>query len=200
MPHYYSEKQTSQLNLHKIKIKLKKIQFELYSASGVFSKDRLDKGSKLLIENAIVEDNSYILDFGCGFGVIGISLKLMYPSIKVKMLDVNKRAVMLSKKNIKLHNLEDVSVVKSDLYDNIDEKFDSIIVNPPQTAGREICYKIIEQAPEYLNKKGNFQLVARHNKGGSEFEKKMLAVFGNCKQIAKGSGFRVYVSKLKTAP
>jgi 16S rRNA G1207 methylase RsmC len=195
MPHYYSKKQTSQLNLKKINIKLKKTQFELYSGSGVFSKNKLDKGSKLLIENAIIEPKDYVLDLGCGIGVIGISLKLLYPNIKVKMLDINNRAIKLCRKNIKLHNLEDIDVVNSNLYEKIDEKFDAILVNPPQTAGREVCFKIIEQAPNYLNKKGLFQLVARHNKGGKVLEKKMHEVFKNSEQIAKGSGFRIYVSK-----
>ena len=195
MPHYYSKKQTSQLNLKKINIKLKKMQFELYSGSGVFSKDRLDKGSKLLIENAVIEPVSSILDLGCGIGVIGISLRLMYPRIKVKMIDINNRAIKLCRKNIKLHNLNKIDVVNSNLYEKIDEKFDTILVNPPQTAGRDICFNIIEQAPKYLKKNGSLQLVARHNKGGKVLEKRMLKVFGNSEQTAKGSGFRVYISK-----
>jgi len=195
MPHYYSKKQTSQLNLKKINIKLKKMQFELYSGSGVFSKDRLDKGSKLLIENAVIEPGSSILDLGCGIGVIGISLRLMYPRIKVKMIDINNRAIKLCRKNIKLHNLNKIDVVNSNLYEKIDEKFDTILVNPPQTAGRDICFNIIEQAPKYLKKNGSLQLVARHNKGGKVLEKRMLKVFGNSEQTAKGSGFRVYISK-----
>jgi len=195
MPHYYSKKQTSQLNLKKINIKLKKIQFELYSGSGVFSKDRLDKGSKLLIENALIEPKDYVLDLGCGIGVIGISLKLLYPNIKVKMLDINNRAIKLCRKNIKLHHLDDIAVVNSNLYEKVDEKFDTILVNPPQTAGRQVCFNIIVQAPKYLKKKGILQLVARHNKGGKVLEEKMQEIFGNSEQIAKGSGFRVYISK-----
>jgi 16S rRNA (guanine1207-N2)-methyltransferase len=195
MTHYYSEKQKSPLNLKKINIRLKTTVIELYSASGVFSKDKVDKGSKLLIENAIIDEDTKILDFGCGIGVVGISLKLSNPSISVTMLDVNKRAVKISKMNVKLHKLNAMIVKDSNLYLKVEGKFDSILVNPPQTAGKELCMKIISESVNYLTKNGTFQLVARHNKGGSEFEKRMQKIFGNVKQIAKGSGFRVYISK-----
>ncbi len=157
-------------------------------------KDKLDKGTKLLIENYIVEPGWNVLDFGCGIGVIGIAVKLLNPSTKVMMSDVNQRAVMISKKNTKLHNL-DIKVIKSDLYSKITDKFDTILVNPPQTAGRDICFQIIDNAKSHLREKGLLQLVARHNKGGSVLEKRMNEVFGNVKQIAKGSGYRVYVSE-----
>lgn len=198
MTHYYSKKQDSKLNLKKINIRLKDRIFELYSASGIFSKDKLDKGSKLLIENSIIKENYSILDFGCGIGVVGISLKLVNPNIKVTMLDVNKRAVKLSKMNVKLHKLNDIKVFDSDLFQKVDDKFDSILVNPPQTAGKKLCMNIITNSMKFLNEKGLLQLVARHNKGGSEFEKYMNLVFGNVKQVAKGSGFRIYVSILQS--
>ena len=194
MTHYYSEKQFSEFDLKKIPINLKKVQFELFSASGIFSKDKLDKGSELLIENAIIEPNWQVLDFGCGIGVVGVSLKKLYPSINVTMLDINERAVMVSKKNVKLHNL-DIKIIKSNLYSKINSKFDTILVNPPQTAGKELCFKIIEQAKDHLNSNGLLQLVARHNKGGSSLKKKMQELYGNVQETAKGSGYRVYVSK-----
>lgn len=194
MTHYYSKKQTSRINIKKIPVIVKNTEFELYSASGIFSKDKLDNGTKLLIENCIIKAEWNVLDIGCGIGVIGISVKLFNPSIKVMMSDVNKRAVMVSKKNVKLHNL-DIKAIRSNLYSKIPDKFNTILVNPPQTAGKDICFQIIDEAKNHLNDKGLLQLVARHNKGGSVLEKRMKEVFGNVEQIAKGSGYRVYVSE-----
>jgi 16S rRNA G1207 methylase RsmC len=195
MSHYYSEKQSSNLNLKKIKIKLKDIEYELFTGSGVFSKNKLDFGSKLLIENSIIEKNWKIIDLGCGIGVIGISIKLIYPSVNILMTDINNRAVMLAKKNIKLNNLTGIKVKKSDLFENIKKKYDSILINPPQTAGKSICFKMIKQSFNHLNKQGLLQLVARHNKGGISLSNKMKQVFGNVKVRVKKSGYRVYVSK-----
>ena len=194
MTHYYSKKQTSSISLKKIKIQLKNREFELYSASGIFSKDKLDKGTKLLIENCVIEPNWNVLDFGCGIGVIGIAVKLIYPTTKVLITDINQRAVMISKKNVRLHNLE-IQVIKCDLYSKIKDKFNTILVNPPQTAGKEICFQIIDNAKNHLKERGLLQLVARHNKGGSVLEKRMNQVFGNVEQVAKGSGYRIYVSE-----
>ena len=77
----------------------------------------------------------------------------------------------------------------------IADKFDTILVNPPQTAGKDICFQIIDEAKNHLNNNGLLQLVARHNKGGSVLEKHMKEIFGNVEQIVKGSGYRVYISK-----
>lgn len=198
MAHYYSKEQNSDLNLKKIRIKLKNLEYEIYSASGIFSKDKLDNGTELLIENAIIKDNWKILDLGCGYGVVGISLKLKYPSIKVDMADINKRAIMIAKKNVKFLNLDinsDIDVFESNIFSNVKESYDSILINPPQTAGKEICFKMIEESYNHIKERGLLQIVARHKKGGLTLSKKMEEVFGNVKVIANKSGYRVYLSE-----
>ncbi|MEM2131584.1 MAG: methyltransferase [Candidatus Woesearchaeota archaeon] len=208
MTHYFSEKQDSKLILKKINIKTKKISFDLYTSNGVFSKEHLDKGTELLLNEAILKDNCSVLDLGCGIGVVGIYVKLLYPNTNVLMSDINERAVYLARKNIELHKLEKNNLVnkdikrkkniearKSDIFSNIKENFDIILLNPPQTAGKEICFKMIEESFLHLNKNGLFQLVARHKKGGLTLSKKMLEVFGNLKVIAQKSGFKIYLSE-----
>jgi 16S rRNA (guanine1207-N2)-methyltransferase len=195
MPHYYSEKQDSKLNLKKIRIRVKSLDFELYSASGVFSKEKLDKGTEVLIKNCILNREWEVLDLGCGTGVVGISVKLLYPNTKVLMSDINERAIMLSKKNIEKLKLENIDAIKSDIFSNIKKEFDAILVNPPQTAGKEVCFKIIEESLTHLKKKGLLQLVARHKKGGVSLKEKMLFVFGNVREAAKEAGYRIYVSE-----
>lgn len=194
MSHYYSEKQESELNLKKIKVDVFNKKLEFFSGNGVFSKDNLDVGSKLLIEKSFIEPDFHILDLGCGIGVVGISLKLEYPSIEILMTDINERALKLAMKNVNYHKLK-IDVKKSNVYEKITKKFNAILSNPPQTAGKDICFKIIEDAPIYLEKNGLLQIVARHNKGGSTLKQKMIEVFGNVEEIAKSSGYRVYVSK-----
>jgi 16S rRNA (guanine1207-N2)-methyltransferase len=195
MSHYFSEKQDSRLEINKIDIKLKGMTFELLSASGIFSKDELDIGSKLLIEHAIIENSWKVHDFGCGNGVVGISIKKIYPQTKVLMSDVNERAVMIAKKNIALHKLNDIDAVKSDIFSKITENFNTILLNPPQTAGRQVCYEMITQSFDHLEKGGLLQVVARHTKGGEMLSIKMEEVFGNMMETSRDHGFRIYVSQ-----
>lgn len=196
--HYYSKKQTSKLKFRKVKARLLGSEFEFYTAPGVFSQKYVDKGTEILVNNCVVKDNWHILDIGCGYGVVAIALMKNYKGIKATMSDVNKRSLMLARKNIKAYGLEkDAEVIESDVYGNISRKseFDAILCNPPQSAGKEICFKIIEVSQKFLKKGGLLQIVARHNKGGRQLSRKMKEVFGNVMDIAKKSGYRVYVSK-----
>jgi len=194
MEHYFSEKQSSEFKIKKIKVHAKNIEFELYSGSGVFSKDMLDAGSKLLIEKAKIKGN--VLDIGCGYGAVGIAIKKLNPELNVILSDINERAIELAKLNAKKHSLN-IAVIKSDIFSNIDAKFDTILLNPPQAAGKEVCFCMIKESSSHLKKSGFFELVARHNKGGSTYMKYMHEIFGNAKCIAKASGYRIYLSVKK---
>ena len=192
MEHYYSEQQKSLFNVKKIKQKIKGQQFDFYTASGIFSKDKIDKGTLALAENMAVDKNSKVLDIGCGIGILGIVAAKLF-NANVVMSDINKRAVMLAKKNAELNNVK-AEIYHGNLYEPITQNdFDIILSNPPQTAGKELCFQLIEQSKNYLKKNGNLQLVARHNKGGKTLSNKMEEVFGNVKVIAKKAGYWVYM-------
>ena len=194
MPHYYSENQTSPLRIEKIKSILRDKEFEFYTGSGVFSRKKVDKGTELLVNNCVVEDNWKVLDLGCGYGVIGVVIGKIFSSTSVLMVDFNRRALKLAKMNIELNNLKNADVNQSNLYSNVNEKFNTIIVNPPITAGRKTCFDIIEGAKEHLEKEGILQVVAKHRKGGKVLGEKMLEVFKNMDVIARGAGYRIYTS------
>lgn len=193
MNHYYSEKQQSSSKQFNINIKHKNDEFELISAHGVFSKKKLDLGSKLLIEKCVVKKNQKVLDLGCGIGVIGISV-LRLASVDMTFSDVNERALRIVNKNLKKYSLKG-KVIKSDVFKSIEDKFDVILSNPPYAAGRKLCFEIITQSFNNLNEDGSLQLVARHNKGGKVLGEKIEEVFGNLEILGKGSGFRVYSGK-----
>lgn len=193
MEHYYSEHQESPLKVNKIKQKIKGTDFWFYTASGIFSKDKIDKGTLILAENMIIDKNSKVLDIGCGIGVLGIMSAKIFDA-DVVMTDINKRAVMLAKKNSELNNIK-VEIHHDNLYEQIKQHdFDVILSNPPQTAGKEVCFELIIQSKKYLKDNGSLQLVARHNKGGKQLSEKMKEVFGNVKIIEKKSGYWVYLS------
>src|SRR3989344_9380501 len=193
MEHYFSENQQSRMYIKKIRQKIKNIDFEFCTSSGIFSKDNVDRGTLVLAENMIIGKGYKVLDIGCGIGILGIAAARLFGA-SIAMSDINKRAVMLAKDNIKLNNVK-AEIYQGNLYDKIKENnFDVILSNPPQTAGKEICFELIGQSKNHLKNNGSLQLVARHNKGGKTLSGKMKEVFGNVKVIAKKSGYWVYMS------
>jgi 16S rRNA G1207 methylase RsmC len=166
--------------------------FSISTASGLFSKNEIDFGTRLLIEN--VEPKGSVLDLGCGYGIIGIAFLRRHKDITVVMSDVNSRAVDITKENLAaLHLIAEVR--QSDLFENIDDMFDTIVTNPPYAAGRAVCYAMIEGSRAHLKKGGKLYVVARHAKGGKMLEKKIKEVFGNVKTVKKRGGFRVYAGE-----
>jgi 16S rRNA (guanine1207-N2)-methyltransferase len=195
MAHYFSEHQESAFRLAKVKYQINGIELEFYTAPGVFSPRRVDKGTDLLIQYAIISPGWKVLDFGSGYGVVGITIAKLHPKCQVTMTEINRRAVKLTLMNIKNNNITNADIRQGDLFAGITEKYNAILLNPPQSAGKKMCYDIIEKSIEFLEKGGMLQLVARHNIGGNELAKKMLSVFGNVKDTVKKGGYRIYVSE-----
>lgn len=190
MSHYYSKNLDTKSSEFEIAVHHKKDSFKMISDHGVFSKDKLDLGSKLLIEKAQIKKNDKVLDLGCGNGIIGVSIARLF-DIDLFLSDVNERALSLANQNLRKLKIKG-KVINSNLFENINEEFDVILTNPPYAAGRELCFQIIIQSKEKLKKGGSLQLVARHNKGGKVLGEKIMDVFGNLNILGKGSGFRVY--------
>ena len=89
MTHYYDKKQDSEFRPYKVTVQVKGRSLDVWSASGIFSKDKLDMGTKLLIECMEPEKDWRVHDLGCGNGVVGIFVKLCEPSCEVVCSDVS---------------------------------------------------------------------------------------------------------------
>jgi 16S rRNA (guanine1207-N2)-methyltransferase len=195
MEHYFSKKPSSRFETFDFDTTLLGEKLRIRSAPSIFSSRRIDFGTRLLAENAIISGASSLLDLGCGYGAVGIAIKKSHPDIKVTMSDVNARAILLAKRNCKENNSE-CEVLQSDLYGSLAGRyFDTILVNPPFSAGKKLCIEIIRQSPAHLRPGGTLQLVAPHNKGGASLKKTMHESFGNAEAISKKGGYQVYLSK-----
>lgn len=167
----------------------------LYSDNGVFCKEHLDFGTRLLLENIIWgEVEGDILDVGCGYGPIGIVAHKI-TGCNVTMCDVNKRALHLTKMNLK-ENKVDASVIESDIYSNIEGKFDTIITNPPIRAGKKKVYEILFGAKEHLLENGKLYLVIHKDQGAKSLIKDLEKEY-NVEILEKNKGFFVIKCKIR---
>lgn len=189
MNHYFTN-QEMESNLKSAFVKIRDKDFKFYTDNGVFSKKGLDFGSRTLINELLELDLSgRVLDVGCGYGVIGIILSSFF-HLNVDMIDVNKRAIHLTKMNIKENNVSDIRAFYSDVYENIDDKYDVIVTNPPIRAGKEVVYKILFGAKEHLVDGGALYFVINKDQGAKSAIKDLDEI-ANVEVIKKNKGFFV---------
>ena len=140
-------------------------KFTFLTDNGVFSKDGLDFGSRLLLESIPLEEvGGKILDMGCGYGVFGIVISKL-TSAHVDMVDVNLRALHLATRNAKENSGSNVSIFESNVYLSVSYKYSSMVTNPPIRAGKKVVYDIVMNAKNYLEDDGKLFLVIRKEQG-----------------------------------
>ena len=155
MSHYFTNDYVESKE-NKTKCIIKNTELTLITDNGVFSKKGLDFGTRSLLET-IDNVSGQVLDFGCGYGPIGIYLKKTY-NVEVDAVDINERAMNLAKKNAEL-NKTNINIFESNIYENVNKKYDYIVTNPPIRVGKKILYQILFEAKEHLNVNGELWLV-----------------------------------------
>lgn len=197
MSHYFTNEDEKTVKKYSYKVNIFEKEFIFNTSDGVFSKNMLDYGSKLLLESLIVSDiKGKVLDIGCGYGPIGIILS-PFKNIELHMTDINKKTLELAKENVSINNINCVKIYESYIYNEIREKFDYIISNPPIRAGKKVVYEIIGKAKEYLSKDGELWVVIRKAQGALSLIKDMSNIY-NISIINKKKGY--YVLKFEIKP
>ena len=155
--HYFVAEPKSKERFGLVRTTLCGRNFEFLTASSVFSKRRIDLGTRLLIESMILPKTGCILDIGCGYGAVGIVAAALNPKLHVIMTDVNVRAVRLARKNLPLNKIFNAEVRYGHFYEPVEDlKFECILSNPPVSAGMETVKAIVTQAPKVMADKANF--------------------------------------------
>lgn len=184
--------------------KEKVITFEIFghkisltTDNGVFSKDKVDEGSLAFLKVLIpLNLSGKILDLGCGYGTIGLTLALTSKEARVDLADVNTRALALCEKNARMNKVEQkVAILHSDIYSNIEGPYDSIVVNPPIRAGKKVTYQMYEGAKQYLIDGGSLFVVIRKAQGGPSASRYIESLFGNCTLLKRDKGYYIYQAK-----
>jgi 16S RNA G1207 methylase RsmC len=195
MKHYYTDNRDLKSEPRTIEFLYQDIKLTFKSDLGVFSKDRIDYGTQVLLNNLDdFKSNISILDVGAGYGPIGISLAKIYPDASVDMFEVNDRAIELASENINLNKVVNIKISKSDVYTNIEKKYDVIITNPPIRAGKLVVNRILNESIEHLNENGSLWVVIQKKQGAPSTKKKMIEIFGNCEIKKRDKGYYILVS------
>lgn len=193
MNHYYTQNPDTPHDIGIINYSVKDTVLKLNTDSGVFSKKKIDFGSDLIIQSIPLLPGN-ILDIGCGYGVIGISLALLNPSSIVTMVDINERAVDLTSKNIRLNGITNATVLQSDGFSNVSGRFEAIVSNPPIRTGKKVIYPIFQNSISYLNPGGAIYLVIQKKQGANSAIDLLKSVYGNCEVINKKGGYWIIKS------
>lgn len=199
--HYYTNKPTSQHDEKVIESQVAGIDFRFQTDAGVFSKDRIDFGSRLLVET-FNEDYPIALEklfyeFGAGYGPISIALAKHYPQSHVKAFELNQRALDLAEVNAGLNKVSNIDWHLGDVLELYLEegKADFVLTNPPIRAGKQVIQGFVDQAFNALKTGGELWLVIQKKQGAPSMEKHMEEVFGNVELKERSKGYWILASK-----
>lgn len=167
--------------------------FRLKTDLGVFSKNNIDEGTYAFLKALIpLQLKGRILDVGCGYGALGLTLASFSPKNDYVLVDINERAISLTQGNIEYLNLKNVTCLQSDIYQNVEGQFDSIVINPPIRAGKKIIYQMFKGAYDYLLDGGSLFIVIRKSHGAFSARDYITSVFGNCTLLKRDKGYYIY--------
>ena len=193
MGHYFTNNENLKENIEKVDVEINDVKCYFYTDNGVFSKGELDFGTELLLKTFEYDLNKKkVLDIGCGCGPIGLYLSKL--GFDVDMTDVNLKAIELSKRSLGEQSLK-ANVFESDAYQNINDKYDYIVSNPPIRVGKEKLYEILMGAKSYLNKNGELWIVVRKKQGAESIIRDMQKTCDIVEVITKKKGF--YIVRIK---
>ncbi|MEG0678693.1 MAG: class I SAM-dependent methyltransferase [Carnobacterium sp.] len=198
--HYFTNKPNTESEQSAWTYKLRGQTFKFVTDLGVFSKKTVDFGSRLLIEtidlDTMIEGD--ILDVGCGYGPMGLSLAKEATERTVEMVDINERALGLAKQNASNNRINNIKVHVSDIYQQVEgDSYAAIISNPPIRAGKKVVHEILSGSFDRLRPQGTLTIVIQKKQGAPSAKEKMEETFGNAEVIAKDKGYWVIQSTRK---
>lgn len=196
MNHYFTDNRQLAQNRKELPFRFSCFNLSFTSDNGVFSKNDIDFGSRVFLETLSEHQfGNKILDVGCGYGVLGITMKKLNPEAQVTMVDINPRAIELAQLNAQKNEVE-VLIQESNCYETLsDYDYTDIITNPPIRAGKAIIYQIFDEAYQRLLPGGQLWVVIRKQQGALSAQKRIGIIFGNCEIMNKEKGYFILNAK-----
>jgi len=183
-------------NTSEISTKLRGFDFKFKTTYGLFSYQKIDEGSRLLVENLKVGQGKVnYLDLGCGYGVIGIVMAKLNPNSKTYLVDRDFVAIEHAKTNCQINKIKNGFPLLSDGFSHLPKiKFDLVAANLPTHLAKSALEKIIFDAAEQLNRKGQIYLVCV-SKLQPYFQKQLKKYFGNFKKINSNKNHTLFLAQ-----
>ena len=193
MSHYFKDDPNLASNIKQINFEVNGITMNLLTDNGVFSKSKVDEGSLAFLRVLLPLDlGNNILDLGCGYGTLGLTLAVAKKEARVTLADINPRALNMCRRNAELLNLSQrVTILQSDIYEKIEGRYDSIVINPPIRAGKIVTYRMYEEAKQYLIDGGSLFIVIRKAQGAESASKYIESIYGNVKLLDRHKGYHI---------
>ena len=192
MNHYYENNENLNSEIITIDFYFRGKSLHFQSDNGVFSKKSIDFGSLTLLQYLRKLDGTKkVLDVGCGYGTLGVTLATIYPDTLFDLVDVNLRAVKLAKQNALNNNALNVNVFESNVYENVKEIYDVIVTNPPIRAGKSVVHDIILNGFDYLIPGGELWCVIQKKQGAPSAIKALELKYRNVEIVAKEKGYYI---------
>ena len=195
--HYFTVEPGSAHQPREITVTLRGKELRLKTDAGVFSRDRLDLGTKILVESLDLNGVRAPLDLGCGYGPIGLAVAQELPAVQVYMSDLNRRATELAAENAALNGLNNVVIKQGDGFQPWQDLyafgfcFDLVAINPPLRAGKETVLRLFTEARDYLSPTGQLWAVIRTSQGAKTYLRELQKIFPAAETASIKSGYRV---------
>lgn len=191
MGHYFDETPETNSQIREISFSLFDKTYTYYTDNGVFSKSKIDEGSYIFLKVLLpLHLMGKILDLGCGYGPIGLTIAQNSKEARVDLADINSRALALASKSSERLSLNKrVTILHSDIYEKIEGPYDSIVVNPPIRAGKVVTYSMYSGAYQRLIDGGSLYIVIRKKQGAESAFKYLETVFENVSVLHKEKGY-----------
>ncbi|HHW09216.1 MAG TPA: class I SAM-dependent methyltransferase [Firmicutes bacterium] len=194
--HYFTSRPAAAHRRQVVEFRLGDVHMALVTDTGVFSRRKVDKGTRLLLATVPPPPAGDILDLGCGYGVIGLYYAKIRPECRVHLLDVNERAVALAAENAARLGLANVRVYQgADLRPVAGCVFRLIVTNPPIRAGRSQVLALLAEARQHLAPDGVLAFVVRTNQGAKTLAEAVQAYYREVEEVGRGSGYRIYLAR-----
>ena len=189
---YFAENPDANHDIHELKVELLGESMTFLTDAGVFSKKMIDYGSRVLLSALGFNKKETLLDVGCGYGTLGLTLAKAQ-GLEVTLVDINQRALDLARKNADANQVS-ADIFQSNVYEHVTGQFHHIISNPPIRAGKQVVHEVISGSYDHLLADGDLTIVIQKKQGAPSAKAKMEEVFGNCETLKKDKGYYILTS------